>query len=106
MDKRKEWFFHLQDIGCIVCLNDLGVRSDPDIHHILHAGRRIDDFHTIPLCPSHHRGGIKTDIAVSRHPWKKEFEARYGTEMELLEQVKTLVQEKKSNTIGGRHAQG
>jgi hypothetical protein len=43
---------------------------------------------------------------VSRHPWKKEFEKRYGTELELLEQVKTLVQEKKSNTIGDRHAQG
>ena len=91
MDKRQKWFQALQDMGCIVCLNNLDVRSDPDIHHILHAGRRIDDFHTIPLCPSHHRSGIKNDIAVSRHPWKKEFEKRYGTETELLEQVRKMV---------------
>ena len=106
MDKRQEWFQLLQEIGCIVCLNDLQVRSQPDIHHIIHANKRIDDFHTIPLCPSHHREGIRNNIAVSRHPWKKEFEKRYGTEMELLEQVRKLADELRKNRIGGRHAKG
>jgi len=30
---------------------------------------------------------------VSRHPWKKEFEKRYGTEQELLDQVKEILDE-------------
>ena len=88
MDKRKEWFLLLQQMGCICCLNTMGVKSEPDIHHIMHAGKRIDDFHTLPLCPSHHRLGLKNDLVVSRHPWKTEFEKRYGTEAELLEQVR------------------
>jgi hypothetical protein len=102
MDKRKEWFLLLQDMGCICCLNTMGVKSDPDIHHILHAGKRIDDFHTIPLCPSHHRLGVNNEIVVSRHPWKKEFEKRYGTEMELLEQVRKLADELRGNRVSGK----
>jgi hypothetical protein len=43
------------------------------------------------LCPTHHRLGIKTNLFVSRHPWKREFERRYGTEMELLDKVKALL---------------
>jgi len=88
MDKRKEWFGLLTDIGCIVCRNEFEVISPPDIHHIHRNGRRVDDFHTIPLCPHHHRLGVKNAEYVSRHPWKKEFEKRYGSEWELYEQVK------------------
>jgi hypothetical protein len=93
MNERQKWFLLLQDIGCIVCLNTFGVRSEPDIHHILKGKGRIDDFHTLPLCPSHHRLGENNQLLVSRHPWKKEFEKRYGTEWELLEQVQKLAQE-------------
>jgi hypothetical protein len=28
---------------------------------------------------------------VSRHPWRREFELRYGTEMELLANTKNLI---------------
>jgi hypothetical protein len=86
--KREKWFEVLTDMGCIVCLNELGVRSPPDIHHILKNGQRVDDLHTIPLCPNHHRLGVNNAEYVSRHPWKAEFEKRYGTEWELFEQVK------------------
>jgi hypothetical protein len=37
--------------------------------------------------------GENNQLLVSRHPWKKEFEKRYGTEWELLEQVQKLAQE-------------
>jgi len=50
----------------------------------------VDDLHTIPLCPNHHRLGVNSPEYVSRHPWKKEFERRYGTEWELFEKVKKL----------------
>jgi hypothetical protein len=71
----------------------MGVRSPADIHHIHRNSRRVDDFHTIPLCPLHHRSGLNTPEVVSRHPWKKEFERRYGDEWELFKQVKSLVNE-------------
>ena len=94
MKKIDRWFQSLQDLGCIVCLNEFGVRSPPDIHHIHKNGnRRVDDYHTIPLCPNHHRSGVNNSMYVSRHPWKSEFEKRYGTEMELLEQVREKAEE-------------
>ena len=92
-DKKQAWYRDLVDIGCIVCRNTMGVISPPDIHHVHKNSRRIDDFHTIPLCPLHHRSGVKCDEYVSRHPWKKEFEKRYGNEMDLLAEVQELVRE-------------
>ena len=86
-----EWKRYLHDIGCIVCINTLGVSSPSDIHHIHKNGRRIDDLHTIQLCPMHHRAGFNNKQFVSRHPWKREFESRYGTEWELFEQIKQHV---------------
>ena len=44
------------------------------------------------LCPSHHRGGRNDAEIVSRHPWRRAFEKAYGTEMELLEKTRELVQ--------------
>jgi hypothetical protein len=87
MSKKNEWFNALVDMGCIVCRNEMQVYSPPDIHHIHRNSRRVDDFHTIPLCPNHHRLGLNNEQCVSRHPWKKEFEKRYGSEWDLYEQV-------------------
>jgi hypothetical protein len=43
---------------------------------------------TLPLCdPGHHQNGAQFGI-VSRHPWKAQFEARYGTEMDLLARLR------------------
>ena len=87
----KKWFDQLQDIGCIVCYNEGHPGVPADIHHIHKNSRRVDHFHSIPLCFNHHREGSNNDRWVSRHPWKKEFEKRYGDEWELFEQVKKLV---------------
>lgn len=92
MDKRKKWFDTLQDIGCIVCLNEGYSNVPSDIHHIHRNSRRVDDFHTIPLCFNHHREGSKNDRWVSRHPWKKEFEKRYGSEWDLFKQIKDITE--------------
>jgi hypothetical protein len=90
----KRWYLALQDLGCIVCLNEERGYSPPDIHHIHKNGnRRVDDFHTIPLCPLHHRDGNNTPEYVSRHPWKKEFEKRYGSEWDLFKQVQDLIED-------------
>ena len=100
MNKKEKWFDALVDLGCIVCLNEFGVRSPPDIHHIHRNNQRVDDFHTIPLCPNHHRSGCNNSMYVSRHPWKAEFERRYGDEWKLFEQVKVLLQMRQGIPIG------
>jgi hypothetical protein len=78
-----------RDLGCIVC-HGQGVDSPCDLHHILRGSRRIGEDSVIGLCPMHHRSGLNTKEVVSRHPWRREFEARYGTEAELLQKTREL----------------
>jgi hypothetical protein len=85
----REWFRKLQDFGCVVCFLYGTPGTPPEIHHCHKNGRRVDHFHTIPLCPAHHRtgeGGV-----IPRHPRKRAFEAEYGTEWELWEITKREV---------------
>lgn len=82
----RQWMQAIADLPCIVC------RSRPVcVHHLLDGGRRISHEHTIPLCWQHHQSGRNDAQIVSRHPWKRAFEKRYGTEMELLEKVRRMV---------------
>ena len=77
----------IADLGCIVCLEE-GKYTPTAIHHI--DGKTKPDAHlkTIPLCYYHHQGGEDCSAYTSRHPYKARFEARYGTEAELLEKTK------------------
>lgn len=61
------------------------------MHHI--EGKTKPEAHlkTIPLCFRHHREGVNNELYVSRHPFKHEFEERYGTEESLLQKVKELI---------------
>ena len=80
----------IADLGCIVCLN-MGMGKTPaQLHHPYGHKGENDDI-VLPLCYSHHQQGSKNNLFVSRHPWKKEFERRYGTEQELLEQVNAML---------------
>ena len=76
-------------LGCIVCQGE-GVDSPCDLHHLLRGFRRIGEDSVIGLCPMHHRSGVNTKEVVSRHPWRREFEARYGAEAELLQKTREL----------------
>lgn len=75
------------EIGCIACLN-LGYRGSlAEIHHVralAGAGQRSSNFHTIGLCPNHHRLG---GSGVAFHAGKISFERNHGTELQLLGQV-------------------
>ena len=92
MSKAKE-SRHMQrvaDIGCIVCLNEFGEASPAEVHHIGSGtmGKRASNYETIPLCPAHHRLG---GYGVAVHAGRKEWEKRYGTEKELMEQVRGIL---------------
>jgi hypothetical protein len=95
------WMDDATRLGCIVCRLHRGVYMTAMIHHILRGGRRIDHLHTLPLCYAHHSAGVRTAEFVSRHPWHREFERRYGTEYELLEKTRELIA---AASTGAQHA--
>lgn len=90
MTKLKRHYQRVAELGCIVCKN-MGYPDTPaQIHHPW--GRKHGcEFMVLPLCFQHHQSGVKNERFVSRHPYKKEFIKRYGTEESLLTQVEALL---------------
>lgn len=81
----RAWMDFVVRWGCVACRLDGQPPRPTAVHHILSGSRRIGHLATIGLCdPGHHQGGQQLGL-ISRHPWKARFEARYGTEQELLE---------------------
>ena len=89
-----KWMTAIVRIGCIAC-RVMGHDGVPGlVHHLLSDGkRRRGHLFTICLCWLHHQAGVCDDEIVSRHPWKKKFEQRYGSEAKLLRMTKKLVRE-------------
>lgn len=84
----KEYFEKLVEFGCVVCKKDIGVYTQPSIHHIregMGIGQRNSTENCLPLCPTHHQHG---GYGIAFHAGKKAFEERFGTEAELLEWLK------------------
>lgn len=84
----REYLQRVAELGCVVCRN-LGYGASPaEIHHLRKGcgvGQRSSHRRAIPLCPPHHRTG---GYGVAIHAGKKTWEKIYGSEEELLEQVK------------------
>jgi len=83
--REREHLDKVARLGCIVC-RKMGKHSYPEIHHIGNQtmGKRADHYHTIPLCPYHHRLGGKGEAI---HAGRKSFVERWGSESELLAEV-------------------
>jgi len=82
-----KWIESIVEYGCVVCRNE-GQHTPPAVHHI-NGSRKIGaHFETIPLCYLHHQGGEDCERYTSRHPFKARFEERYGTDLELLAQIR------------------
>ena len=91
----KRRFEIIREIGCIICKKD-SYFSPPQIHHITGCRTQEDHKRTIGLCYYHHMADQqypKSTNYISRHPRKKMFEMRYGTEQELLEYQNRLIEE-------------
>lgn len=89
--EERAWMDAIVAYGCVACHIDGHGFTPPAVHHILRAGRRIGHLFTLPLCdPGHHQGGQSKGV-VSRHPWKAKFEAKYGTEVELLASLRSTL---------------
>ena len=87
----KKHFDKLSQIGCIVCHREGFGYTMPVIHHLRHnvgLALRSHFLLAIPLCPLHHTNG---GYGVAFHSGKKAFEAKYGTETELLEHTTKIL---------------
>jgi len=82
--EERAWMGFVAQFGCVVCWLQKKVKTPCAVHHIVEGGRRVGHLMTIGLCdPGHHQGAEEGSGKISRHPWKKRFEAAYGTEYEL-----------------------
>lgn len=90
-------YLAFQDIGCICCVIEKRPQTPAQVHHITQDSNQ----NTLPLCPWHHQGqapqGMDDDMATvfygpSLAVSRRNFEARYGKEEELLVRVNALVQ--------------
>jgi len=84
----KEWMSKVADLGCIACLNEFYIYSEAAIHHIEGKTKEGAHFLTIGLCGAHHQTGGE---GVALHHNKYRWEKRHGTQYELLEQTKRLI---------------
>lgn len=91
----KEYLSRVADVGCIACAIQGTPGTFAEIHH-LRAGQGMSqrsDYHSaVGLCPAHHRG---TDHprTPSIHLAKRAFISRFGTEEQLLEEVRKRIGE-------------
>lgn len=85
--REREWMARVADYGCIACRMEGNFRQAA-VHHIVSGNKRMGHLFTLPLCdPGHHQNGAQFDM-VSVHPYKARFEAKYGTQLELLAKLK------------------
>lgn len=84
---------YVRALGCIVCHIEGKGETPAEIHHMLSGGRRMGEMYVLPLCYWHHRSGRDDAEVTSRDHNQRRFEARYGTEMELLSKVREMVRE-------------
>jgi hypothetical protein len=72
-------------LGCLACAKDGNANPWISLHHI--DGKTKPDAHkkVIGLCAGHHQDGTGNDKSmIAVHPWKSQFEARYGSQYDLL----------------------
>ena len=89
----------VREVGCIICKLFLRENSIAEIHHMLKNGRRRGEKYVLPMCTTHHRGGLNGKVSqanpmgiMSRDHSQRRFEKHYGmTEDEMLNKVKELI---------------
>lgn len=84
-EEKHLWSRMANEVGCIACLIDGVPNTYVSIHHV--DGRTKPGCHkkVLPLCGPHHQQD-DTDAAgrIAVHPNTARFEARYGTQEELM----------------------
>lgn len=85
--EERRWMDAVVEFGCVACWIDGNYRPCC-VHHLVSGGRRMGHLFTIGLCdPGHHQNGQQFGM-ISVHPWKARFEAKYGSQLDLLARLK------------------
>ena len=89
--KEKELWNAIAELGCIACRKDGRFNPYVSIHHC--DGRTKPGAHkkVLALCAGHHQDGSGAIDLIAVHPYKARFEAKYGTQEELMEETKNLL---------------
>lgn len=79
----KDHMHRVRSLGCIIC------GRPPEVHHITNGtmGKKASHYETIPLCFNHHSAQTPLPFGESVHKGTKSFEAKYGTQEELLKRT-------------------
>lgn len=92
LKEEKEYLDKLATLGCYCCRTE-GIESPAMIHHIregMGMGQRAPHIGgTIPLCYAHHQSGENGALAFHRSP--KEWRDRYGSEKDIAEGYRALI---------------
>ena len=94
--KKNKKLDKIAELGCIVCKLYLDTYTPAEIHHIrkdMGMSMRNTDDMVLPLCPCHHRYGDGTKTFSGEygfHKRPKKFIELYGTELQLLKEIKKL----------------
>lgn len=89
----KEYWNRLAGLGCIACMIDHVHTPEVSIHHV--DGRTKPGCHmlVLPLCAGHHQAGTGNNKDLTAvHPYKARFEAKYGTQQELMARCAELLE--------------
>ena len=82
----KLWHDKVASYGCIACRQDGIVNTWVSIHHTDGRTKPGCQRKVLALCGPHHQTGGTEAPAI--HPWKARFEAKYGTQAELLRKTR------------------
>jgi len=87
----KEHFERVAALGCAIANQDCGGKLE--LHHPTGAGwgLRSDDEEVIPFCFNHHSAQTPLAFGHSVHKGTRTFEKNYGTQKELLEKTRRLL---------------
>lgn len=88
----EQYLSHVASLGCYAC-REHGLRDvEAEIHHKTGAGMglKASDYESMPLCHPHHRTG---GYGVAVHAGVAAWEAKYGTQDEMVERVQAEVLE-------------
>lgn len=91
--KDKKYLALAAQVPCIVCMNQRLGDTPATLHHVRnHTGLALkgSDYDVIALCKIHHQGQYGSEFGYHHSP--KAFEEKYGTQQELLEQMKEKVE--------------
>lgn len=84
----------LHAFGCLACYLQGTPGTPAEIHHPragVGKGMKASHFDGIPLCPAHHRGTHHPAVP-SIHLAKRAFIDQFGTEADLLETLRELLE--------------